>query len=62
MVNGREDFRFPYEESQLPMFRGLGTKDKLHHVIKSGHIPPRLDIIKPMLDWLDKYLGPVQMN
>ena len=62
MVNGREDFRFPYEESQLPMFRGLGSKDKLHHVIKSGHIPPRLDIIKPMLDWLDKYLGPVQMN
>ena len=30
MLNGREDFRFPYEESQLPMFRQLGAKEKAH--------------------------------
>jgi eukaryotic-like serine/threonine-protein kinase len=59
MVNGREDFRFPYEESQLPMFRLLGATEKSHVLIKSGHMPTRIDIIKPILDWFDKYLGRV---
>lgn len=62
MLNGREDFRFPYKESQLPMFGQLGAKEKAHVLIKSGHVPPRLEIIKPILDWLEKYLGPVTMN
>jgi hypothetical protein len=61
MLNGREDFRFPYEEAQLPMFRLLGASEKSHVLIKSGHLPPRLDIIKPILDWLDKHLGPVTL-
>ena len=62
MLNGREDFRFPYEEAQLPMFRLLGASEKSHVLIKSGHLPPRLDIIKPILDWLDKHLGPVTLR
>ncbi len=62
MINGREDFRFPYEESQLPMFQALGSQEKVHHIIKSGHVPPRLEIVKPILDWLEKYLGPVNME
>ncbi|HYW43335.1 MAG TPA: protein kinase [Bryobacteraceae bacterium] len=64
MVNGRDDFRFPLETSQLPLFRLLGTpaKDKQHVVREGGHLNPagRPDIIKEILDWLDRYLGPVQ--
>jgi eukaryotic-like serine/threonine-protein kinase len=62
MVNGRDDFDLPYETAQVPMFRMLGTDaaDKRHVVFEGGHIPPRPnDIFKEILDWLDRYLGPV---
>ena len=62
MLNGRQDFIFPYESSQLPLFRMLGTPaaDKKHVVYESGHIPPKMDeAIKESLEWLDRYLGPV---
>jgi eukaryotic-like serine/threonine-protein kinase len=62
MLNGRDDFRFPLEVSQQPMFRALGTpdKDKRHALVEGGHVPPRGAIIKEILDWLDRYLGPVE--
>ena len=64
MVNGRDDFRFPLEASQLPLFRLLGTpaKDKRHVVRDGGHLNPagRPDVMKEILDWLDRYLGSVQ--
>ena len=63
LVTGRNDFSHPYETAQLPMFRFLGTpeKDKRHFVHEGGHIPTRFQpIIKEILDWLDRYLGPVQ--
>ena len=61
MVNGRYDFFFPKETTQDPMFRMLGTpeKDKRHVVFESGHVPPADMLIKEVLDWLDRYLGPV---
>ncbi|MBF8294795.1 MAG: serine/threonine protein kinase [Bacteroidetes bacterium] len=62
MINGRHDFYFGIETSQKPMFRLLGTKpeDKRHRVFESGHIPVEWDeVIREVLDWLDKYLGPV---
>ena len=61
MINGRYDFYFPYETSQLPMFNALGTpeRDKRHVVFQSGHIPPWNEVIREVLDWFDKYLGPV---
>jgi dienelactone hydrolase len=61
MLNGRDDFRFPLELSQRPMFRLLGTRpeDKQHFLFDGGHVPGRLDPIKPTLEWLDRYLGPV---
>ena len=61
-LSGRNDFSHPYETAQLPFFRLLGTadKDKKHFVFEGGHIPPRIQpIIKEILDWLDRYLGPV---
>jgi len=62
MLNGRDDYVFPLETSQLPLFRLLGApeKDKRHVVLDGGHCPPRLPLIKEMLDWLDRYLGPVK--
>jgi dienelactone hydrolase len=63
MVNGREDFDLPYATAQVPMFKMLGTPpaDKKHAVFEGGHIPAkRQEPIKEMLDWLDRYLGPVK--
>jgi serine/threonine protein kinase/formylglycine-generating enzyme required for sulfatase activity len=61
MLNGREDFRFPLELSQKPLFELLGTAaaDKRHVLFEGGHIPPRLPLVQPTLDWLDRYLGRV---
>jgi formylglycine-generating enzyme required for sulfatase activity/dienelactone hydrolase len=62
MVNGREDFDLPYETAQVPLFRMLGTSapDKRHAVLEGGHLPPHPQkVYKEILDWLDRYLGPV---
>jgi eukaryotic-like serine/threonine-protein kinase len=62
MVNGREDFDLPYATAQVPLFNMLGTAaaDKRHRTFEGGHIPAQqAGPIKAMLDWLDKYLGPV---
>jgi len=62
MLNGRYDHFFPLEQSQMPLYRLLGTpeKDKRHVVYDSGHAPPRKEFIRETLEWLDKYLGPVK--
>jgi eukaryotic-like serine/threonine-protein kinase len=61
MVNGQQDFIFPVESSQDPLFRMLGVAgaDKRHVTFDSGHLPPTEPVIKESLDWLDRYLGPV---
>ncbi|MFN2633395.1 MAG: protein kinase [Thermoanaerobaculia bacterium] len=62
LITGRYDFSAPYETAQAPMFRMLGTpeKDKRHFVFEAGHIPPQMQpVIKEVLDWLDRYLGPI---
>jgi cephalosporin-C deacetylase-like acetyl esterase len=62
MLNGRFDFFYPPETSQEPMFRLLGTpkEHKRRVVYETGHNIPRNELIKETLDWLDRYLGPVQ--
>jgi dipeptidyl aminopeptidase/acylaminoacyl peptidase len=62
MVNGKDDFIFPPEQSQDPMFRLLGApeKEKRHTLLDSGHALPRAEVIKEVLAWLDRYLGPVK--
>jgi eukaryotic-like serine/threonine-protein kinase len=59
MLNGRQDFTFPLETSQRPMYKWLGTRepDKHHGIYEGGHVFPFARIIKDTLDWLDKYLG-----
>jgi pimeloyl-ACP methyl ester carboxylesterase len=59
MLHGRYDPVRPLETSGLPQFDALaGQKKRVE--FDSGHIPPRNLIIKEILDWLDRYLGPVK--
>ena len=62
LVNGRYDNFFPLETSQNVMFRSLGTpeRDKRHAVLEGGHVPSYEQMVKEILDWLDKYQGPVK--
>ena len=63
MLNTRDDFLFPYETSQRPMFATLGTPaaQKLHVVQDvGGHSPRRTDIARHILDWLDRWLGTIE--
>ena len=61
MVNGKHDMFFPIETSQKPMFDLLGTQkeDKKLFIYESGHLVPRVDLVRETLAWFDKYLGPV---
>jgi len=63
MVNGRYDFISPLATSQRPLFRLLATPagDKRHVLFESGHAGYAThDLMKEILDWLDRYLGPVR--
>ena len=64
MLNGRDDFIHPYETSQRPLFDALGTKDKLLKRYEGGHdsVVMRPDLMGEILDWFDKYLGPVDQR
>lgn len=62
LLAGRNDFSFPVETSQSPLFKLLGTppEHKRHVVFEgAGHVPPRIEVIRETLGWLDRYLGPV---
>ena len=61
MLNGRYDSAFLVDTSILPMYDLLGTPEE-HKQLKlfaSDHIIPKNDLIRETLDWLDRYLGPV---
>lgn len=59
MLNGRDDFTFPIETSQLPMFRFLGPPetDKKRVLYDGGHVFPFARVETDTLNWLDRYLG-----
>ena len=62
LLGGGNDFIYPVETSQAPLFKLLGTPaEHKRHVIfeAAGHVPPRMEVIREMLIWLDLYLGPV---
>jgi alpha-beta hydrolase superfamily lysophospholipase len=62
MVNGRSDFTYPVQSSQLPLFRLLGVPEdrKRHALFEGGHLPDqRHEVMRDVLDWFDRYLGPV---
>jgi len=64
MLNGRDDFILPMSTHQMPLFTALGTpeSDKVFRPYDdSGHVNllTRPNLLGEILDWLDKYLGPV---
>ncbi len=61
MMNGKYDTIIGYENSARPMFELLGTPEE-HKTIMAyptDHIPPKAEYVREILDWLDKYFGPV---
>ena len=66
MLNGRDDFIFPVDTSQIPLLNALGTpaKDKRHILFDGGHVnlQTRMDLIGEILRWLDQYQGPVKIT
>ena|SRR5689334_13638910 len=64
MINGRYDWLARLDQLQKPMFRWLGTpeKDKRHTVLETSHyvLTERETVVREVLGWFDKYLGPVQ--
>ena len=61
MLNGRYDFAIPSATLQQPMLRLLGSpeRDKRLILFETGHMPVLQDIIREVLNWLDRYIGPV---
>ncbi len=62
MLNGKYDFFFPYETSQLPYYELMGTPAEHKRLVvhEAGHSFPRTELVKETLGWLDQYLGPVR--
>ena len=65
MLNGRYDFLFPAETSQEALFALLGSPpdQKRHVAYEAGHSfwnERRGQTIRETLDWLDRYLGPLE--
>jgi dienelactone hydrolase len=63
MVNGASDFQFPLEGTQRPLFRllSMAPDRKRHALFDGGHVPNQIhDVMREMLDWFDKFLGPVK--
>ncbi len=58
--NGIYDTDFRFETSAKPFFDRIGSADKNHVHGATGHFVPKATMIRETLDWLDKYLGPVQ--
>ena len=65
LVTGRNDFTFPYETTQKPFFKSLGTpeSDKRHMALDWGHLPPGYtELSRQLIDWSDQWLGPVELH
>ena len=60
MLNGRYDFFGPTAISQEPMFKLLGTppEHKRRVVYETSHSIPRNEMIKEVINWMEKYWGP----
>ncbi len=65
MINGDQDYLFPVELFQKPLFELLGTAESLKHrtTFPGGHnvYSPlfRNRLLQETLPWLDEHLGPV---
>jgi len=65
MLNGDQDYIFPVQTAQRPLFELFGTPaaDKRHVLYPGGHdiiATHRSQVIQEVVGWLDRYLGRVQ--
>ncbi len=65
MLNGDQDFIFPLQTTQRPLFElfGAPATDKRHVLYPGGHeifATKRSQIMAEVIGWLDRYLGRVQ--
>jgi len=62
MLNGKYDFFFPYDTSQLPFFELLATPQEHKKLVvqESSHAFSQAELARESLAWLDQYLGPVR--
>jgi eukaryotic-like serine/threonine-protein kinase len=60
MINGKNDWIFPVELSQRPMYDLLGTKDKRHLLLDTGHLVPPETVARELHAWLDHHIEPVK--
>ena len=62
VLNGRDDFRFPVETAQRPLYQLLGAPParKRHVILDGGHCPGRIEVVRAVLTWLDEQMGPVR--
>jgi dienelactone hydrolase len=62
MLNGRYETTFIYEIHVKPMFDLLGTADehKKQKLYESDHHISMTELIREILAWFDRYLGPVK--
>ena len=61
MLSGRYDSVFPFELSQKPFLKLLGSSPgaKKQIMFEGGHFLPRTMWVAESLTWLDQTLGPV---
>jgi len=64
MLNGRYDYRYNLDINVKPFFNLLGTppEHKELKIYETDHYVPRSEMIKEVLAWCDKYLGPVKFK
>ena len=63
LLEGSDDFSYPHETSQLPLFHLLGSGEEHKKMIlrDGGHIVVfPSETFREILNWLDRYLGPVK--
>jgi eukaryotic-like serine/threonine-protein kinase len=62
LVNGKDDFQTPLEaQRRLLDLLGTPAEHKRHVALEGGHAPNDWrSLIREVLDWFDKYLGPVR--
>ncbi len=61
LINGRDDFGAPVDTALRPMLELQGAPDEHKRLLllDGGHVPPMNAVMSAILDWLDRYLGPV---
>jgi pimeloyl-ACP methyl ester carboxylesterase len=57
MLNGSYDAIHSVKSSQIPMFRHLGSADKQHKLLPSGHVIPADQGATVIDEWLKSRLG-----